>query len=123
MELYNPDSRTFFTPTGELGICYHEMRYVSSLDYGEFVYEERVPPLSDLEALSIRYGRELTDVYWEVLCHFWICVDIHHCSSLRHTVWARYFFPNTTEGGEIAPLREISVVEVERRMGECEITL
>src|SRR4051812_21240897 len=52
MEWYNPDTRAFFTPVGELGICHHEMRYVFGLDYGEFVYEERVPPLPDLEALS-----------------------------------------------------------------------
>src|SRR3954464_15787000 len=36
MELYNVDTRTFFTPAGELGIPYHEMQYVSGLDYGEF---------------------------------------------------------------------------------------
>src|SRR3954468_14600730 len=56
LELYNPDTRTFFTPVGELGISYHEMRYVSGLDYGEFVYEERIPPPSDLDNLSVRYG-------------------------------------------------------------------
>ena len=63
MELYDVDTRTFFTPVGELGISYHEMQYVSGLDYGEFVYEERVPPPSDLEKLSVRYGQEFADVY------------------------------------------------------------
>src|SRR3954469_2353569 len=79
IELYHPDTRTFFTPIGELGISYHEMRYISGLDYGEFVYEERVPLSSNLEDLSVCYGKEFTNVYWEVLCHFQICADIHHC--------------------------------------------
>ena len=67
MELYNPDTRTFFTPVGELGISYHEMRYVSGLDYGEFVYEERVPPPFDLEKLSARYGQEFADLLGNTL--------------------------------------------------------
>src|SRR4051812_16338263 len=58
------------------------------------------------------------DVYWEVLCHFRICTDINHCSSLGHAMWARYLFPNAWEGESIVPLKALSVAEAEHRMGK-----
>src|SRR4051812_40013215 len=64
MELYNPDTRTFFTPLGELGNPYHKLQSVSGLDYGEFVYEERVPPSSKLKVLFDRYSQEFPDIFW-----------------------------------------------------------
>lgn len=42
-ERYNPDTCTFFTPVGEMGILPWEMQRVFGLHVGAFPYEEHVP--------------------------------------------------------------------------------
>lgn len=74
--MYNPDFDTFFTIVDELGVIYHEMHYVLGLRYGEFPYKEHFPTnreLQEMEESSL--GSVLT--YWEVLCHFNICMDLY----------------------------------------------
>ena len=72
LEQYSPETCTFFTPVGEIGISPWEMQHVSGLLAGEFPYEEHVPPSAELELLKVQ-DPELYSTYWEVLCHFFIC--------------------------------------------------
>src|SRR3954463_3777504 len=68
LEQYSPDTCTFFTPFGEMGISPWEMQQVSGLPACEFPYEEHVPPSVELELLKVQ-DSELYSIYWEVLCH------------------------------------------------------
>ena len=43
LELYNPDTCTFFKLSRELGFALHEMYEVSGLPMGDILYEEYVP--------------------------------------------------------------------------------
>src|SRR5436189_2210006 len=69
LEQYKPETCTFLTPVGEIGISPWEMQQVSGLPAGEFPYEEHVLPSAELELLKVQ-GPELYSTYWEVLCHF-----------------------------------------------------
>src|SRR4051812_37051352 len=71
LEQYSPETCTFFTPVGEIGIPPWEMQRVFGLPAGEFSYEEHVPPSAELELLKVQ-DPELYSTYWEVLCDFFI---------------------------------------------------
>ena len=43
LECYNPETCTFFTPVGEMGLALQEMYEVSGLVMGDAPYEEYVP--------------------------------------------------------------------------------
>jgi len=43
LERYNPETCTFFTSIGEIGLALHEMYEVSGLMIGDAPYEEYVP--------------------------------------------------------------------------------
>jgi len=51
LERYNPETYTFFTPIGEMGIALHEMYEVSRLGIGDTPYEENVPSTEELYLL------------------------------------------------------------------------
>ena len=52
LELYNPVTCIFFTPSGELGFALHEMYEVSGLLMGDRPYEEYTPGTEDLYILK-----------------------------------------------------------------------
>ena len=58
LELYIPNTCTFFTLSGELGFAHHEMYEVSGLPMGELPYEEYVPGTEELHLL-----KDATQVY------------------------------------------------------------
>src|SRR3954468_3220132 len=93
LEQYRPETCTFFTPVGEIGISPWEMQHVSGLPAGEFPYEEHVPPSAKLELLKMQ-DPELYSTYWEVLCHFFICGESKGQSrgSVAFSTWAEYLF-------------------------------
>jgi len=76
VERFNPHSRTFFTPVGEMGLPLHEMWEVSKLPMGSMPYEEYFPTNQELRQLA-KDSPELYEVYQELMCHFYICMDIH----------------------------------------------
>ena len=43
LELYNPDTNTFLTRNGELGLALHKMQKVSGLSMGDYPYQEYFP--------------------------------------------------------------------------------
>src|SRR5438270_7324084 len=94
LEQYSPETCTFFTPVGEMGISPWEMQHVSGLPAGEFPCEEHVPPSAELELLKIK-DPELYSTYWEVLCHFFICGELkgRGRGGVVFSTWAEYLFP------------------------------
>lgn len=72
LESFNPDIEIFFTHAGKLGVMYHDMHHVSGLSYGEYPYEECFYSSSEIEGRS---KTKAISTYWEVLCHFHICMD------------------------------------------------
>ena len=53
-ELYNPDSNTFLTRQGELGLALHEMHRISGLPMGQMLYQEYFPSNHELSQLKDR---------------------------------------------------------------------
>ncbi|ONK73212.1 uncharacterized protein A4U43_C04F28450 [Asparagus officinalis] len=51
-ELYNPDSNTFLTRQGELGLALHEMHRISGLPMGQMLYQEYFPSNHELSQLK-----------------------------------------------------------------------
>ena len=76
LELYCPATGTFFTPMGKLGIALHEMWEVSALLMGSLPYEEYFPCEAEL-ALIEKQEPALLETYRELMCHFYICLDVH----------------------------------------------
>jgi len=75
LELYNPDSCTFFTSDGELGLALHEMHDVTGLSMGEVPYEEYVPRNQELKILE-KTRPDVFNTYWELICHYHICMQV-----------------------------------------------
>jgi len=71
LEQYNPETCTFFTLIGEMGLALHEMYEVSGLVIRDFPYEEYVPSTKELHLLK-KSDPLVYETYWEVLCHFHI---------------------------------------------------
>jgi len=76
LERYNPHSGTFFIPIGEMGLALHEMWEVSKLPMGSMPYEEYSPGNRELRQLA-KDEPDLYEIYRELMCHFYICMDIH----------------------------------------------
>lgn len=89
LESNNPDTRSFFTPAGELGMTYHEMHYVSGLMYSEYPYEERFYLSSEIESKAKTKG---LSTYLEFLCHFHIYMDTEkrHKGGISFAKWVHY---------------------------------
>jgi hypothetical protein len=126
LELYNPDSCTFFTPHGELGLALHEMHEVSGLSMGEVPYEEYVPRHQELKLLEQTHPA-IVETYWEVICHYHICMQVfgsvdkkgvkkRSSPSISHKLWADYLFKNLeSRRGRVAPLDHLPHEAVEAR--------
>ena len=59
LETYVPDSNTFLTCGGELGLALHEMHQVSGLPMGDVPYQEYFPSNLQLEWLK----KDTPDMY------------------------------------------------------------
>src|SRR5438270_3706371 len=109
LEQYSPETCTFFTPAGAVGISPWEMQHVSGLPAGEFPYEEHVPPSAKLELLKMQ-DPELYSTYWEVLCHFFIFRESkgRGRGGVVFLTWAEYLFPGISadQVGEFVVLSE-----------------
>lgn len=80
LEMYNPKSRTFFTPVGELGFAPYEMFEVYLLSIEELPNEEIAPAIEELRQIKTK-DSQVCETYWEVMCHFCICQEV---SGTRH---------------------------------------
>lgn len=85
LERYNPDSRTFYTPVGELGLALHEMHVVFGLSWGNIPYEERYIPLKELDDLK-RKHKDMYETHWKMLCDFHVCLDSQKETNRRKGV-------------------------------------
>src|SRR3954463_6316888 len=123
LEQYNPETCTFFTPVGEIGISPWEMQHVSGLPAGEFPYEEHVPPSAKLELLKMR-DPELYSTYWEVLCHFFICRESkgRGRGGVVFSTWAVYLFPGIG-ADQVGELTVLSKLEARKPALESKVTL
>jgi len=80
----------------------HEMWEVSALLMGSLSYEEYFPCEVEL-ALLEKQESALFETYRELMCHFYICSDMHGSykggtNSLKS--WADYLFPNLENSTE-----------------------
>lgn len=106
LELYNPDTCTFFTPCGEFGLALHKM------------YEEYVSIGEELHLLSSQYPL-IYDTYWKLLYHYHICAHITQIrnNGIKQKAWADYLFPNFIEdNSDFSCLLVISEKEIEERI-------
>jgi hypothetical protein len=120
LDMYNPNTATFFTPSGELGFALHEMFEVSGLSMGEVPYEEYVPGAEELQIIR-RDGAELYETYWELLCHFHICLHLTGARSggVKQACWANYLFPGVED--KRSPIGRLKVAtndEIEERISQ-----
>ena len=97
----------------------HEMWKVFALPMGSLPYEEYFPCEAEL-ALLEKQEATLFETCRELMCHFYICSDMHGSykggsNSLKS--WADYLFPNLENSPEEA---QCGVVEKDifRRMSE-----
>jgi len=58
-----------------MGLALHEMYEVSGLMIGDAPYEEYVSSTEKLHLLK-KSNPLVYETYWEVLCHFHICVQV-----------------------------------------------
>jgi len=72
LERFNPETCTFITPIGEIGLALYEMYEVSVLVIGDAPYKKYVPSTEEQHMLK-KSDPLVCQTYWEVLCHFHIC--------------------------------------------------
>ena len=73
-----------------MGLALNDMYEVSRLVMGDIPYEESVKELHLMEdSAPFVYV-----TYWEVLCHFHICIEITNLRSegVKRMAWANYLF-------------------------------
>src|SRR3954462_110733 len=123
LKQYSPNTCTFFTPVGEIGISPWEMQRVSVLPAGEFPYEEHVPPSVELELLKVQ-DPELYSTYWEVLYHFFICEQLKGRSrgGVAYSAWAEYLFPGVS-GDKIQKPSVLPESQVRQLVSQSRVTL
>jgi len=103
-ELYYSATGTFFTHVGELGMPLYEMWKVSALPMGSLSYEEYFPCETEL-ALLEKQEPALFETNRELMCHFYICSDMHgnYKGGLNSSKsWGDYMFPNLENAPEEA---------------------
>src|SRR4051812_15024554 len=123
LEQYSPETCTFFTSVGEIGISPWEMQHVSGLPAGEFPYEEHVPPSAELELLKTQ-DPELYSTYWEILYHFFICRESkgRGRGGIVFSTWAEYLFPGIG-ADQVGELTVLSELEARKLALESKVTL
>jgi len=80
-KLYCADSGTFFTLVDELGLALHDMREVPNLPMGSMPYKKYFPCTMELGQLE-KDDPEIFETYWELMCHFYICMDVHNAREI-----------------------------------------
>ena len=109
----------FFTPVGELGMALYEMWEVSALPMGSLPYEEYFSCEAEL-ALLEKQELALFETYQELMCHFYICSDMHgnhKGASNSSKSWGDYLFPNLKNTPEEAQCG-VADEDIFRRMKE-----
>ena len=82
----------------------HEMWEVSALPMGSLPYEEYFLCEAEL-ALLEKQEPDLFETYRELMCHFYICLDVHgryKGSSNSLKSWVDYLFPTLEKAPEEA---------------------
>lgn len=123
LERYKSDLCTFYTPIGELGLALHEMQVVSGLSWGNIPYEERYLPLLELNELK-RKNIEMYEIYWELLCHFYICLDSQKGSSrskgIGYLSWASYLCPHVKGTRNVERLSARTIEKIEHQLPDVD---
>jgi len=118
LERYNPHSGTFFTPVREMGLSLHDMWEVSKLPMANLLYEEYFPCDQELRQLA-REEPDLYEIYRELMCHFYICMDINKTKGniIGQKAWADYLFTNLSQAREKVKIRPVaSEAEINARL-------
>ncbi|XP_020262898.1 uncharacterized protein LOC109838879 [Asparagus officinalis] len=115
LETYMPDSNTFLTGDGELGLALHEMHQVSGLLMGDYPYQEYFPSNQQLWRLK----HDDPDMYatlWDLTCHYHTAlIQISPPAKTKRKIslkqFATYLFQNL-EGSSSDPVRERDILTV-----------
>ena len=121
-ELYNPDSNTFLTRHGELGLALHEMHKISGLPMGQMLYQEYFPSNHELSQLKDRMP-DRYETLWDLTCHYHIALAQSKPLAKRTKAnvslkqFASYLFRNLESHSgqsicELAPLTPSEVNEL-----------
>ena len=76
-----------------MGFALHEIYEVSGLVMGDIPYEEYISSTEELHLLK-KDALLVYETYWEVLCHFHICVQMIGWRSgrVKLLAWESYLF-------------------------------
>jgi len=77
-----PATGTFFTTVGKLRLALHEMWEISNLPMGSMSYEEYFPCTIKLKKME-KDDPEMFETYQKLMCHFYICMDIHNAVAMQ----------------------------------------
>ncbi|ONK72967.1 uncharacterized protein A4U43_C04F25540 [Asparagus officinalis] len=132
-ELYNPDSNTFLTRHGELGLALHEMHKISGLPMGQMLYQEYFPSNHELSQLKDRMPDRF-ETLWDLTCHYHIALAQSEPLAKRtksHVSlkqFASYLFRNLESNSgeaicELAPLTPSGVNRLLRKIDAHSYTI
>ncbi|ONK58027.1 uncharacterized protein A4U43_C09F7150 [Asparagus officinalis] len=126
MELYNPDTNTFVTRNGELGLPFHEMHKVSGLQFGDIPYQEYFPSNQELQKLKTHKPARY-DTLWELTCHYQIAlaganpVARKKSPQISLKQFSCYLFKNLEKTGEaICELKPLARSEIVKLIKKCD---
>ncbi|XP_020272747.1 uncharacterized protein LOC109847926 [Asparagus officinalis] len=119
-EIYNPDTNTFFTKNGELGLPLHEMMQVSALPMGDVPYQEFFPTTNQL--IKMKDSSTATyDTLWELTCHYHIAMAEMEPKARKKSPqvslkqFADYLFKNLdVRSADVCGLSPLSTDEINR---------
>ncbi|XP_020271479.1 uncharacterized protein LOC109846644 [Asparagus officinalis] len=119
-EIYNPDTNTFFTKNGELGLALYEMMKVSGLPIGDVPYQEFFPTTSQLNKMKDR-SSVTHETLWELTCHYHIAMAEMETKARKKSPqvslkqFADYLFKNLEDrSGEVCGLSPLSPGDINR---------
>lgn len=94
-------------------MTYHEIHYISRLPYSEYPDEEHLYSSSEIES---RANKKSLGTYWEVLCHFHICMDKEkrRNGGLSFAKWSHYLVSEDLKA--LKRQKGIPLTEVEERL-------
>jgi len=92
LDMYCPASSTFFTPVGELGMALHEMWEVSNLSMGSKPCGDYFPCAEELAQLEDDLA--LYKTYRELMCHYYICLDLYPSRGSVNSLKSGVSIPN-----------------------------
>ncbi|XP_020250925.1 uncharacterized protein LOC109828310 [Asparagus officinalis] len=115
LETYIPDSNTFLTGDGELGLALHEMHQVSGLLMGDYPYQEYFPSNRQLWQLK-HDDPDMYDTLWDLTCHYHTAlIQISPPAKTKRKIslrqFANYLFQNL-EGSSSDSVRELDILTV-----------